>query len=289
MLSRVGSHADTAPPGARNPVPARRAGAQIMLHIAASSCSTALLTTTSQRTAQPLMMAKGSKSKKQEMDYTILESDGSDAWRAESAVTCIRKGGVGVIPTDTGYSFVTSVSSKQGVNRILRLKGEGTGRKPLSLLCQDLATVQEYALGIDKPKYKMLKAHLPGPYTFILRASPALPKMVYHDGKRQWKRSEIGLRIPGDLVCSSLLEQLDEPLLCSTVPLLDDDEEDEYVAYNPEVAPFCEVAEMGDAWCQQVDFVLDAGPRPSDGSTVLDIREDEPVLLRQGIGPVIDG
>ena len=61
------------------------------------------------------------------------------------------------------YSFVTAVSSKEGVSRILKLKGVSNGRKPLSLLCRDLATIQEYALGIDKTKYKMLRSYLPGP------------------------------------------------------------------------------------------------------------------------------
>ena len=66
-------------------------------------------------------------------------------------------------PLGRRYSFVTAVSSKEGVNRILKLKGASNGRKPLSLLCRDLATVQEYALGIDKTKYKMLRSYLPGP------------------------------------------------------------------------------------------------------------------------------
>lgn len=191
-------------------------------------------------------------------------------------------------PLGRRYSFVTAVSSKEGVNRILKLKGASNGRKPLSLLCQDLATIQEYALGIDKSKYKMLRSYLPGPYTFILRASPALPKMVYHDGKRQWKRSEIGVRVPDDTVCASFLEQLEEPLLCSTVPLGLDTEDEDWAEGYPEaqVALFCDVAAIGDTWCGQVDFVIDAGPRPSDGSTICDMREDEPVLLRQGIGPL---
>lgn len=137
----------------------------------------------------------------------------------------------------------------------------------------------------------MLRSYLPGPYTFILRASPALPKMVYHDGKRQWKRSEIGVRVPDDGVCAAFLEQFEEPLLCSTVPLgrdaLDAEEQGEGEGYpEAQVALFCDIAAIGDTWCGQVDFVIDAGPRPSDGSTICDMREDEPVLLRQGIGPL---
>ena len=131
--------------------------------------------------------------------------------RAQSCVSC---GALSLATLlDRRYSFITAVSSKQGVSRILKLKGVSNGRKPLSLLCRDLATIQEYALGIDKTKYKTLRcchppgppprpaswpdanpapntrSHLPGPYTFILRASPALPKLVYRDGKRQPKRT----------------------------------------------------------------------------------------------------
>ena len=156
------------------------------------------------------------------------------------------------------------------------------------MLCRDLATIDAFALGIDRPLYKLLRSHLPGPYTFILRASPALPKMVYHDGQRQWKRAEIGVRIPADPVCAALLEQLDEPLLCSTVPTEEGEQLvcDELcdVLVTDERAP----AEIGDTWCGSVDFILDAGPRPLDGSTVYDLRDaDQPELVREGLGPPI--
>ena len=231
------------------------------------------------RCTAPYMLAKKKKAGggRPALDYIRLEEDGSDTWRASDALEAIRSGGCGVIPTDTSYSFVTTVSSKEGVERILRLKGASHRKKPLSLLCRDLATIDEFALGIDKPVYKLLRSHLPGPYTFILRASPALPKVVYHDGQRQWKRSEIGVRIPDDAVCTSLLEQLDEPLLCSTVPT--DEESGEQL--------ICDL-QLADSWCTSVDFVLDAGPRPLDGSTVYDLREEEPTLVREGIGPPLD-
>ena len=228
------------------------------------------------------MLAKGRKKTAVEPEYVALEPDGSDAWRADAVVRTIQTGGVGVMPTDTGYTFVSSVTSKAGVERILRLKGAADERKPLSLLCKDLATVDAYALGIDRPMFKLLKTYLPGPYTFILRASSKLPKQAYHDGKRQWKRSEIGVRIPGDPVTLAMLEQLDEPLLCSTVPSPDGE-----VDFNP-----VEWCSLDDAdWCSQVDFVCDAGSRPVDGSTVYDLSAiadgEEPELLREGLGELI--
>ena len=88
----------------------------------------------------------------------------------------------------------------------------------------------------------------------------------------------IGVRMPADAVCHSTLAQLDEPLLCSSVPV------------NEEVGEqlVCDAAAIGDSWCNEVDFVIDAGERPLDGSTVYDLADNEPILVRLGIGRTID-
>ena len=123
------------------------------------------------------------------------------------------------MPTDTGYTFVSSGLEAAGVERILRLKGAADERKPLSLLCKDLATVDAYALGIDRPMFKLLKTYfaVPGPYTFILRAVEAAEAGVPRrqaavEAQRDWRAH------PSDPPAWRMLEQLDELLLCSTVP-----------------------------------------------------------------------
>ena len=188
------------------------------------------------------------------------------------------------MPTDTGYTFVSSVTSKAGVERILRLKGAADERKPLSPLCKDLATVDAYALGIDRPMFKLLKTYLPGPYTFILRASSKLPKQAYHDGKRQWKRSEIGVRIPGDAG-----DPGDARAARRAAALLDGAEPRRREVHDFNLAEWCSLDDAD--WCSQVDFVCDAGSRPVDGSTVYDLSAiadgEEPELLREGLGELI--
>lgn len=219
-------------------------------------------------------MGRGTKSKSSQAttDYYTILSDGSDAWRADGAVDILSRGGCGVLPTDTGYAFVTRVTSREGVERILRIKDPDGQKKPLSLICPSLSTVDTYTLGIDRNIFKLLKRKLPGPYTFILPASAELPKMIYKDGKK-WKRKTIGIRIPDDPCLDAFLSQSDEPLLCSSVPATADG-----------VQMICDAQRDGEAWCQQVDFIVDAGERPADGSTVWDLTEEEPVLVRAGLG-----
>ena len=89
--------------------------------------------------------------------------DGSDAWRAQEAVDLLRRGGCGVLPTDTSYSFVTLINSKQGLERILRIKGVESCKKPLSMVVADLATIDRFSYGIDRQVFKILKKNLPGP------------------------------------------------------------------------------------------------------------------------------
>ena len=110
--------------------------------------------------------------------------------------------------------------------------------------------------------------------------------MVYKNGKRQWKRVTVGVRMPDDPVCRSLLDDLDFPLFCSSVPTSDDG--DQLV---------CRLPLEDDAsrnWCDMVDFVVDAGARPTEGSTIYDLTgsydltDDGPLLLREGLGPPLD-
>jgi tRNA threonylcarbamoyl adenosine modification protein (Sua5/YciO/YrdC/YwlC family) len=232
--------------------------------------------------------------------YLQLEATGEDAWKMNSLVEILQKGGVGVLPTDAGYGFVTPLDAKVGLERLLRIKGLQACKKPLSLLCSDLKSVDEYCYGIDKSVFKLLKKNLPGPYTFILPAKTTLPKGIVLDvkgGKHSWKRQTLGVRIPDDPVLRYLQDELLDgmPLLVSSLPMRGnhdddtDDDEDDDEGYSSKEGQTqladCQVDKEA-SWCNEVDFIVDAGPRPSCGSTIFDLSgaRGEPILIRQGLG-----
>ena len=223
---------------------------------------------------------KPSKPKTSAPDYIDILPDSDDvAWQCESVVATLKSGGVGVIPTDTGYAFCARVNEKDAVRRLLDIKGADSGKKPLALLCRDLASIDMYTRYQSRTIFKVLKKALPGPYTFVLPASEHLPRVLLKNGKRQWKRNTVGVRVPADAVCAAILEALDgEPLFCSSVPVSEDG--DQLVCHGP-------LDEDG-SWCSLVDFVVDAGPRPIEGSTMYDLASDDgPVLVRERLGPPI--
>ena len=192
---------------------------------------------------------KPSKPKTSEPDYVDIQ-DGDVAWQCESVVATLKSGGVGVIPTDTGYAFCARVNEKDAVRRLLDIKGADSGKKPLALLCRDLAAIDQYTRYQSRTIFKVLKKALPGPYTFVLPASEHLPRVLLKNGKRQWKRNTVGVRVPADAVCAAILEALDgEPLFCSSVPVSEDG--DQLVCHGP--------LDVEGSWCSLVDFVVDAG------------------------------
>ena len=139
----------------------------------------------------------------EQTEYIKVEADGSDAWKTMDVVEIINRGGLGVVPTETGYGFVCSLDSKDGLERMLRIKDCHQCKKPMSLLCSDLQTIDNYCFGIDRRVFKILKKNLPGSYTFILPAKNSLPKQIIFDSKgnkHSWKRQTLGVRIPTDPV-----------------------------------------------------------------------------------------
>jgi len=267
---------------------------------------TNLSTSTSTRTAtrshhggQVLLFGKKNYNKRTEAQYEEILPDGSDAWRLSSIITSTlsnaNQGGVGVLPTESGYVFVTPLESKAGLERILRIKGFLGCKKPLSVLCPNLSAIETYCYGIDKRMFKLLKSHLPGPYTFVLPATTALPKMMFLDskgGKHAWARKTLGVRIPSDPVLRYVQDELLDgmPLLVSSLPSGNDDDEeydddDEIDIYARQQAQLqtCDI-DVGASWCTQVDFIINAGARPMDGSTIYDLTGGEATLIREGLG-----
>ncbi len=176
-------------------------------------------------------------------------------------------GSVLILPTDTVYAFVCSLKSPRSINELYRLK-DLPESQPLSLLCRDVAMASEYARAIPNPIFRFMKAHLPGPYTFIL---PANRKM---DRRGQGKKKTVGIRIVNHPLHLALMEELDTPLVSTSITLTD-----EY---------YTDPQELERLYGSRVAVIVDGGMRYHEYSTVVDCSEEQIRLIRQGAGPIDD-
>ena len=183
----------------------------------------------------------------------------------QQAVDCLRKGGVIIYPTDTIYGLGCDIHHPEAIERICRIKKVDPKKAQLSFICRDLSHLSDYTKSIDTPTYRMLKAHLPGPFTFILPASKQVPKLL------QSSKSTIGLRIPDNRICMAILEALGNPILSASLP---GEMVEEYT--DPEV--------IQEHFGKLVDFVIDGGIGNMIPSTVVDCTGVDHVIIRQGAG-----
>ena len=183
----------------------------------------------------------------------------------DQTVRVLERDGVIVYPTDTIYGLGCSLASKKAIKKIYQLKRREQN-KPFSFICADLSMIGRYAV-VSKAQFKLLKAYLPGPYTFILEAGEEAPKEVLP----RKKRATVGIRIPDHPVPLALVKRLGVPIITTSVNVSGED------AYgNPEV--------MEERFGKQIDIILDAGILPKEPSTVIDLTGAEPVVIRQGKG-----
>lgn len=183
------------------------------------------------------------------------------------AVSIVRNGGVIVYPTDSCYALGCHLGDKDAMTRIRTIR-QVDERHHFTLVCRNLAEISTYAK-VDNSQYRLLKATTPGSYTFILQATREVPRRMQHP-----KRNTIGLRIPDHPVVLALLQELDEPLLSSTLILPDDD------------YPLNDAEEIRERLEHQVDLVMDAGSCGIEMTTVIDLTTDVPELIRQGKGSI---
>jgi len=180
-------------------------------------------------------------------------------------VECLKAGGVIIYPTDTIYGLGCDIYQTKAVEKICQIKQLNPLKAQLSFICKDLSHLSDFTKGIDTPLYRMLKQHLPGPFTFILPASKQVPKIL------QSKKSTIGLRIPDNLICQHILEILDHPLISASLP---GDMVEEYT--DPEI--------IHEKFGDKVDIVIDGGIGGMIPSTVVDCLTDDWQIIRQGLG-----
>lgn len=181
------------------------------------------------------------------------------------AVEMIRKGGVIVYPTDSGYALGCHIGDKAALERIKQIR-QLNDKHNFTLLCRDLTEIATYAK-VDNTIYRLLKAHTPGSYTFILNAMREVPRRLMHP-----KRRTIGIRIPENPIALMILEELNEPLMSTTLILPGDE------------LPLIDPYDIRDTLEHQVDLVIDGGYCGMEPTTVVDMTDDVPIVSRVGKG-----
>jgi len=185
----------------------------------------------------------------------------------KQAAQIIQSGGIVALPTDSCYALVCQLDDKHAVERLRRIRGVDD-KHHLTLLCRDLSEIAQYAK-VDNRRYRMLKTATPGPYTFILEATKEVPRRLSHP-----QRKTIGLRVPENRIAQALLEELAQPLLGATLILPDESE------------PLTDPEEIRDHLEKLIELVIDGGACSLQPTSVIDLTEEQPVLLRQGRGDV---
>ncbi|HAN27786.1 MAG TPA: threonylcarbamoyl-AMP synthase [Haliea salexigens] len=183
------------------------------------------------------------------------------------AADIVRGGGVVVYPTDSAYALGCQIGDKAALDRIRRIR-RLDDRHNFTLVCRDLSDIANYAR-VDNTVYRLLKACTPGAYTFILRATSEVPRRLMHP-----KRKTVGLRIPDNIVAMALLADLGEPMMSVTLIMPDDE------------LPLIDPYEIRDVLEHEVDLVIDGGYCGLEPTTVVDLADELPIILRAGKGDV---
>ncbi len=183
----------------------------------------------------------------------------------EQVVSVLRDGGIVIYPTDTLYGIGCDALNVRAVERICELKGINPQKSNLSIICNDLSIISEYAK-VDTPTFKLMKRNLPGPFTFILPTTSSLPK-IYKN------RKTVGIRVPDNNIIREIVVQLGNPVLSTSVK--DENDEIEYTT-DPEL--------IHEKWGEIADVVIDGGVGGLDPSTVVDCTFHDPEIIRQGKG-----
>ncbi|OQY23878.1 MAG: threonylcarbamoyl-AMP synthase [Desulfobacteraceae bacterium 4572_35.2] len=192
-----------------------------------------------------------------------INPDNPQARRINQVVGCLNKGGVIAYPTDTIYGVGCDIFNKKGIKKIHQIK-QRDPRKPFSFICSDLSEISQYAQ-VSNLAFKIIKRHLPGPYTFVLDATRIVPDLV------TTKQRTVGIRIPDNNIVSEIVRQLGHPLVTTSANVSGDEtyQDPSYIEQD---------------WGNMLDMVVDGGLLYGDPSTVISLCNDQIEVLRQGCG-----
>lgn len=196
-----------------------------------------------------------------------LHPDNPQPRNIKTVVDCLRSGGVIIYPTDTIYGLGCDIYNTDAIERICRIKGIQSKHAQFSFICRDLSHLSDYARNISNPTFRLLKRALPGPYTFILEATREVPKLL------KTKKDTVGIRVPDHIICQTIVQALERPLMSASLPM------------DADVEYYTDPEHIHDVFEKQVDLVIDSGIGNMLASTVIDCTGGEPLLVREGAGP----
>ena len=199
-------------------------------------------------------------------EFIKLFEENPNPRQVERVVNILRKGGLVIYPTDTVYGLGCDISNTKALERIARIKGIKLAKASWSFVCADLSNLSDYVRQIDSATFKILKRALPGPYTFILPGNNNLPK----DFK---KRKTVGIRVPDNSIAKAIVEALGNPIVSTSIR--DEDDILEYTT-DPEL--------IFEKWQNLVDVVVDGGYGDNIASTIIDLSDGYPEVVREGKG-----
>lgn len=183
-------------------------------------------------------------------------------------VKVLQNGGLVIYPTDTVYGLGCDITNSRALEKIAKIKGVKLEKANFSFICHDLSNLSDYVRQIDTSTFKILKRALPGPYTFILPGNNNLPKEFK-------KKTTVGIRVPDNNIVLEIVRQLGNPIVSTSIR--DEDDVIEYTT-DPEL--------IFEKWQNLVDLVVDGGYGDNVGSTIIDLSESEPIIIREGKGDI---
>lgn len=199
-------------------------------------------------------------------EFIKIYNENPNAKEIDKVIKVLKNGGLVIYPTDTIYGLGCDFTNIKAIEKIAKIKGVKLEKSNFSFVCNDLSHLSDYVKQIDTPTYKLLKRALPGPYTFILPGSKSLPKAFK-------KKKTVGIRVPDNTIARTIVEALGNPIISTSIR--DEDDVIEYTT-DPEL--------IYEKWKDKVDIVIDGGYGDNEASTVIDLTDDEPLVIREGKG-----
>jgi tRNA threonylcarbamoyl adenosine modification protein (Sua5/YciO/YrdC/YwlC family) len=198
-----------------------------------------------------------------------IEPDNPGERNFKRVLECLRNGGVIIYPTDTVYGIGCDINKPKAVERIARIKGVKPEKANFSFICYDFSHLSDFTKPIDSSVFRVMKKALPGPFTFILDANSNVPKIF------KSKKKTVGIRIPDNLICRSIVKYFGNPILTTSVH--DDDEILDYTT-DPDA--------IHNRYEDLVDIVVDGGYGNNKPSTIVDCSDGSFTVVRQGLGNI---